>query len=141
MIQLISVPFGYVTPTPQVLSTSVGRYSVPTPQVPGTYKGIPLRNPLEDFPQDIPNTPLTPHEEKTGECVEPETLNNSVPGINQCCSTSVLDKLDDSQAYTVPVEVVGSVAFSGEPKKYSALGDDLLDEKLSELLERYKGRA
>jgi len=128
---------GYVTPTPQVLNTSVGRYSLPTPQVPDTYKGIPLRNPLEDIPQDIPNTPLTPHEEKTGECVEPETLNNSVPGINQCCSTSVLDKLDDSQAKTVSVEVVGSAAPRSALEKHSAAGKDLLDEKLKMLLERY----
>jgi len=143
---------GYVTPTPQVLSTSVGRYVVPTPQVPGTplgryvvptpqapgtYKGIPLRNPLEDCPQDIPNTPLTPHQEKTGECIEPETLNNSVPGINECCSTSVLDKLDDSQAYTVPVEVVGSAVPSATLEKHSAAENYPLDDKLSELMERY----
>ncbi len=143
---------GYVTPTPQVLSTSVGRYVAPTPQAPstpveryvvpipqapGTYKGIPLRNPLEDFPQDIPNTPLTPHEEKTGECVEPETLSNSVPGINQCRPTSVLYKLDDSQAYTVPVEVIGSAATSATLEKHSAAENYPLDDKLSELMERY----
>ncbi len=141
---------GYVAPTPQVLSTSVGRYSVPTPQAPGTpvgryvapggqapgtYKGIPLRNPIEDFPED---TPLTPQAEKPRGCVEPETLNKSVPGINQCRPTSVLDPLDDSQAYTVTVEVVCSAAPATETqKKNSAAGENLLDEKLTQLLERY----
>ncbi len=140
---------GYSVPTPQVLSTSVGRYSVPTPQAPGTsveryaapggqapgtYKGIPLRNPIEDFPED---TPLTPQAEKPRGCVEPETLNKSVPGINQCRPTSVLDTLDDSQAYTVPVEVVGSLAPSAALEKHSATGHHPLDDKLSELMERY----
>ena len=144
---------GYVTPTPQVLNTSVGRYVAPggqapgTPvgryvapggQAPGTYKGIPSRNPLEDFPEDIPNTPLTPQSEKPPGCVEPETLNKSVPGINQCRPTSVLDPLDDSQAYTVPVEVFGSAAPATErPKKNSAAAENVLDEKLTQLLERY----
>jgi len=56
--QVLNTSVGrYSVPTPQAPDTSVGRYSVPTPQAPATYKGIPLRNPNEDFPTQYPGEP------------------------------------------------------------------------------------
>ncbi len=94
-----------------------------------------LRIPIKDSHEGIPLIPPTPQGEIPGECAEPEPRKNSTTGKKY--STSIPDNTGEIQAKPVPVEVVSSVAFSGEQKKYSALGDDLLDEKLSELLERY----
>ncbi len=94
-----------------------------------------LRNPIKDSHEGIPLTPPTPQGGKPGGCAEPDHRKNLTLG--KTGPTSIPDNMGEIQAKTVPVEVVGSVAFSGEPKKYSAVGDDLLDEKLSQLLERY----
>jgi len=94
-----------------------------------------LRNPIKDSHEGIPLTPPTPQGGIPRGCAEPEPRKNLTLG--KTCPTSIPGNTGEMQAKTVSVEVVGSVASSGEPKKYDAVADDLLDEKLKMLLDRY----
>ena len=83
----------------------------------------------------ITTPPLPPRDES--ERVEPGTGDNSLPGktIHSHLIT-LLDRADDTQAKPVSVEVVNSFAPSVVLDQDSAAGENL-DEKLSQLLERY----
>jgi len=84
----------------------------------------------------ITTPPLPPRDES--ERVEPGTGENSLPVTTiHSHPTTLLDRADDTQAKPVSVEVVNSFAPSVALDQDSAAGDDLLDENLSQLLERY----
>lgn len=84
----------------------------------------------------ITTPPLPPRDES--ERVEPGTGENSLPGKTiHSHPTTLLDRADDTQAKPVSVEVVNSFAPSVALDQDSAAGENLLDEKLSQLLERY----
>jgi len=124
---------GSCPPDYEVAATRL-RGSCPPSYLVATKESL-LRNPIKDSHEGIPLIPPTPQGEIPRECIEPDHRKNLA--LEKKYSTSIPDNTGEIQAQPVPVEVVGSVTFSGEPKKYSAAGDDLLDEKLSELLERY----
>ena len=94
-----------------------------------------LRNPIKDSHEGFPLIPPTPQGEIPRECIQP--VNRKNLALEKKCSTSIPDNTGEIQVKTVSVEVVCSAAPSTEQKKNSVAGDDLLDEKLSELLERY----
>ena len=95
-----------------------------------------LRIPIKDSHEGIPLTPPTPQGEIPRECDYPARRKNLALG--RTAPTSLPDNTGEIQAKPVPVEFVCSAVPATErSKKYSAGGDDLLDEKLNQLLERY----
>ena len=94
-----------------------------------------LRIPIKDSHEGFPLIPPTPQGEKSGGCDYPARKNLA---LGKKCSTSIPNNTGEMQAKPVPVEFVCSAApVTQRSKKYSAAGDDLLDEKLTQLLERY----